>query len=184
MYPIEEGGSVWIDGYDTSLMGLANLRKSMSFIPQTPFFYQGNLRENLDPLSLEEDKTIWEALREVELEEQVKSLNDGLDTLLMNSASLFSKGQQQLLSMARALLEKRKILVLDEPSANLDKRTEDQLKRVLTTSFKDKTILQITHSLRNLDDMDEVIVIDRGEIAKRGPPLQILPLLSSKRAWE
>ena len=50
MYPTEAGGSMWIDGYDTSLMGLQNLRKSISFIPQTPFFFQGNLRENLDPL--------------------------------------------------------------------------------------------------------------------------------------
>ena len=74
-------------------------------------------------------------LRQVELEESVRNSSEGLRTLLMDSSSLFSKGQQQLLCLARALLEKRKIVVLDEPSANMDKRTEDQVKRILKTRF-------------------------------------------------
>lgn len=113
----------------------------------------------------------------------MRNSSEGLRTLLMDSSSLFSKGQQQLLCLARALLEKRKIVVLDEPSANMDKRTEDQVKRILKTRFQEKTLIMITHSLRNLEDMDEIVVMERGEIARRGPPSQVLPRLDSKRAW-
>ncbi len=117
----ESGGSILIDGQDISRLGLHDLRRHISIIPQTPFLFQGTVRANLDPFgSPKDDPRFWSALEDVQLREHVAGLSEGLDTYCSDPNALFSAGQKQLLCLARAILNNNRILVLDEATANVD----------------------------------------------------------------
>jgi len=109
-------GSIVIDGVDSTAVPLERWRKSLSLIAQGPFLWHASIRDNLDPEQLHDDAEIWETLTRIGMNTPVSALSDRLDTVLEDGGS-FSKGQLQLLCFARALLRKRKIVVLDEASS-------------------------------------------------------------------
>ena len=117
-------------------------------IPQVPVLYGGiSLRSNLDPFKDHSDEDINEALLYVSMLNAVNSLPHGLDSTVSDGGSNFSVGQRQLLSLARAILRKNKVLILDEPSANVDSHTDKLLQEAVAENFKDATILAIAHRL-------------------------------------
>ncbi len=89
---IEDLGGIWVDGVDVRELGLHTLRRNMSVIPQTPFIFQGNVRENIDPLGHASEEQIWQALEDVQLGDFVGGLKEGLDTLCMDASGVFSSG--------------------------------------------------------------------------------------------
>jgi ATP-binding cassette subfamily C (CFTR/MRP) protein 4 len=170
-----ESGKIVIDSVDISLLGLHKLRTQMSVIPQTPVLFNGcTLRENLDPFSVYDDIDIWNALADVQMVDAVKELPASLDTVVAEGGSNFSVGQRQLLCLARAILRKNRILVLDEPTANVDSYTDKLLQAAVSKSFTESTIIAVAHRLDTVIDYDKILVLGSGKVLEYGSPRQLL----------
>ncbi|KRJ97661.1 uncharacterized protein Dyak_GE18601, isoform Q [Drosophila yakuba] len=168
------GGRISIDGVDIASMGLHMLRSRLTIIPQDPVLFSGSLRINLDPFEIKTDDEIWKALELSHLKSFVKSLAAGLNHEISEGGENLSVGQRQLVCLARALLRKTKVLVLDEATAAVDLETDDLIQKTIRTEFKECTVLTIAHRLNTILDSDKVIVLDKGQITEFASPTELL----------
>lgn len=145
----------------------------MIVIPQDPLLLVGTLRLNLDPSNSHPDSALTAVLSRVGLWDELSS-RGGLDADL--TASGLSLGQQQLLALARALLkrDRGKVLLLDEPTSNVDAETDGVMQRVLAEDFAGCTILTVAHRLETIFDSDVVVVLDAGRLVEVGAPGELL----------
>ncbi|CAK69303.1 unnamed protein product (macronuclear) [Paramecium tetraurelia] len=169
-----EDSKIEIAGVDTKQLGLQKLRSSIGIIPQSPFLFTGSLRSNLDPFDQYEDQAIWKALEVAGLLGYAKSFSKGLLTDISDVNSLFSTGQKQLICLARILLQKKKIIVLDEATANLDMKTDDFIQNTLKQQLKECTLITIAHRLNTIADYDKVMVIENGNVIEFDQPFNLL----------
>ncbi|XP_073071627.1 ATP-binding cassette sub-family C member 6 isoform X4 [Manis javanica] len=167
-------GGVWIDGVPIADVGLHMLRSRITIIPQDPILFPGSLRMNLDMLHEHTDEAIWAALETVQLRALVASLPGQLHYEYASQGDELSVGQKQLLCLARALLRKTQILILDEATAAVDPGTELQMQAALRSWFAQCTVLLIAHRLRSVMDCARVLVMDKGQVAESGSPAQLL----------
>jgi ATP-binding cassette subfamily C (CFTR/MRP) protein 4 len=170
-----EEGRILIDGIDISTLGLHRLRKGVTVINQSPTLYGSvSLRENLDPLGKCSEEEIKQALSDVQMMDTVDQLYGGLETMVSEGGSNFSVGQRQLLCLARAILWKSKILILDEPTANVDRETECYIQEAIQKRFNEATIISIAHRLDTIIDCDKVLVLGNGQVLEFGCPMELL----------
>ncbi|KAG9439107.1 hypothetical protein H6P81_019272 [Aristolochia fimbriata] len=169
-----ERGSIFIDECDISKFGLADLRKVLGIIPQSPVLFSGTVRFNLDPFNEHNDADLWEALERAHLKDVIRRNALGLDAEVSEAGENFSVGQRQLLSLARALLRRSKILVLDEATAAVDVRTDALIQKTIREEFKFCTMLIIAHRLNTIIDCDRVLVLDAGQVQEFDTPEELL----------
>ncbi|WP_429084120.1 ABC transporter transmembrane domain-containing protein [Aeromonas bivalvium] len=167
-YPID-GGEIRFDERPLSTLSLSAVRRSIGLVQQDPFIFVGTLAENLR-LGREGimDAQLWQALDEVQLARFVRSLPDGLDTLMEEGGKNLSAGQRQLLSFARALVGDPRILILDEATASVDSQTELALSQALAAARRGRTTIAIAHRLSTIVDADEILLLSRGQVIERG----------------
>lgn len=169
-----DGGCIEIDGTNIADLQLEQLRSRLTIVPQDPVLFSGDMRMNLDPFNAYTDFQVWEALRNAHLEPFVKSLQDGLQHHISEGGENLSVGQRQLICLARALLRKTKVLVLDEAAAAVDVETDSLIQKTIREQFKECTVLTIAHRLNTVLDSDRLLVLDKGTVAEFDSPKTLL----------
>ena len=163
------GGSISIDGSNISQVPLQDLRSgALSIIPQESTLFSGTVRSNLDPFDTQNDATIWDALRTAGLHHTLHPSD-----VVHDQGANLSLGQRQLLALARVLTRNSRILVCDEATAALDTETDDHIQRTMRRVFRDRTVLCIAHRLRTVLWYDRICVMDGGQVAELGSPLEL-----------
>ncbi|XP_050728277.1 multidrug resistance-associated protein 1-like isoform X2 [Eriocheir sinensis] len=173
------GGNITIDGINISKIGLHDLRGRLTIIPQDPVLFSGTLRMNLDPFNIYSDEKIWSALEHAHLKDFASSLSSGLQHQVSEGGDNLSVGQRQLVCLARALLRKTRVLILDEATAAVDMETDDLIQQTIRKEFISCTVLTIAHRLNTIMDSSRVLVLDKGEIKEFDAPAVLLSNTSS-----
>ncbi|OAQ25700.1 P-loop containing nucleoside triphosphate hydrolase protein [Linnemannia elongata AG-77] len=178
-------GGIYIDGIDISKIGVHDLRERMAIIPQEPFLFRGTLRFNLDPTNKHQDADIWAALEAAEMKRLVEGLEGRLDAAVDDNGKNFSIGERQLISLARAILRRSKIIVMDEATANVDLQSDRMIQKAIHTQFQGATVFTIAHRLNTvIGDYDRILVLDQGEVKEFGEPWELLDETSSlNQGW-
>ncbi|RPD55459.1 P-loop containing nucleoside triphosphate hydrolase protein [Lentinus tigrinus ALCF2SS1-7] len=171
-------GIVRYDGLSTNKLNLDALRSNITIIPQVPELLSGSLRQNLDPFSEHDDAVLNDALRSAGLF-SVQDENDQsritLDSQIAGGGANLSVGQRQILALARAIVRRSKLLILDEATSAIDYETDSIIQTSLRTELgKDVTLLTVAHRLQTIMDSDKIMVLDAGRIVEFGKPSELL----------
>jgi ABC-type multidrug transport system fused ATPase/permease subunit len=171
------GGSIEVDGIDVRKISHASLAHQMGIVLQEPFLFSGTVAENIRygrPDAT--DAEVREAAETVGAHEFISRLDEGYETYLHERGMNLSVGQRQLLSFARAIISRPKIIVLDEATANVDSQTEAVLQRALKTLLAGRTSFVIAHRLSTIRNADRIIVLEHGRIVEQGKHDDLLAL--------
>ena len=164
-----DGGRITIDGMDIRGMTLASLRSQIGIVQQDVFLFAGTVRENIAYGRLEADEAeLWEAAQRARLDEVIRSLPEGLDTVIGERGVKLSGGQKQRLAIARMFLKNPPILILDEATSALDTETERAIQQSLAELAHGRTTLVIAHRLATIRDADRIVVVDDTGVAEQG----------------
>ncbi|KAF7365100.1 putative multidrug resistance-associated ABC transporter [Mycena venus] len=194
-------GKIIIDGIDISKIGLYDLRSRITFIPQDAALFSGTLRDNLDPFGEYEDSVCMNVLYRVHLispsqnvsrsatpySTRPPSIDDSttdtevdaktiisLDTQVSAGGANFSQGQKQLIALARALLRRSTIVILDEATSSVDFETDAKIQTAIREEFTGSLLITVAHRLRSIMDYDRIIVLDNGRLAEMDTPLRLM----------
>ncbi|KAI9506378.1 P-loop containing nucleoside triphosphate hydrolase protein [Coemansia spiralis] len=197
-------GRIMLDGVDISKIGLEDLRRNVTIIPQDPVLFNGTIRFNLDPFNEYPDEIVWDALRRTHLVrehgshssssaasistgedgieaaeplavERMSGIFGSLDAEIKENGQSLSLGQRQLVALARALVRRSRLIIMDEATASVDFDTDDRIQRTIRGyEFADSTLFCIAHRLRTIIDYDRVLVLDKGRVAELDTPYNLL----------
>ena len=183
-------GYIRIDGVDISTLTIRDVRSRIAIIPQEPVLWLGTIRSNLDPLDMFNEDQLYGVLERVQLRQpsplpEEVALSSGtqgfghqspsfsLSTPVSRGGHNLSLGQRQLICLARALLSRPKILIMDEATSAIDMETDIWIQRSIRAELKDCTLLVIAHRLSTVADFDKIVVLDEGSVIEMGKPKEL-----------
>jgi ATP-binding cassette, subfamily B, bacterial len=169
------GGQVRVGGHDVREVTLQSLEDVVGYVTQDAYMFHDTIRTNLEyarPGATEQQ--VWGALEAAQIAHLVRSLPDGLDTVVGDRGYRLSGGERQRLAIARLLLKAPPIVVLDEATAHLDSESEAAVQRALDTALEGRTSLVIAHRLSTIRHADRILVIDDGRVVQEGSHEQLL----------
>ncbi|XP_032233126.2 ATP-binding cassette sub-family C member 4 [Nematostella vectensis] len=170
----EPQGAIVVDDVDLGSINVQRARSAISVISQDPVLFSGTLRMNLDPFEKFTDDELWEAIEHASLKALVAGLPGKLYYEVVESGCNFSAGERQLICLARALLQKSSIIIMDEATANVDYQTDRLIQAKVREEFRNCTVITIAHRLSTIMDSDQLVVLDRGEVVETGSPTELL----------
>ena len=187
----EHCGKIFLGDVCVSELNLQEARMALTAIPQDPIFFPGTLRRNLDPFQEYNDQEIYEALEKAHVKSLLEKNPDKLNSRVTERGNNFSVGERQLLCLARALLQKKKVIVFDEATANIDYETERLLNQTIHDQLRNCTVLTIAHRMNHILGYDKVLVLDKGRLVEFDKPEVLVKqkdsifaqLLSSTQKW-
>jgi ABC-type multidrug transport system fused ATPase/permease subunit len=164
-----DGGAVRLAGVDVRELSFDTIRQTVGLVTQDGHLFHDTVRENLLLARPEAtDADLWEALEQARLDRLVRSLPDGLDTVVGERGYRFSGGERQRLTIARILLAQPRIVILDEATAHLDSTSEAEVQTALRGALLGRTAIVIAHRLSTIRDADTILVIEHGRVIERG----------------
>lgn len=183
-------GSIHIDGLDISKIKLHDLRSRLAIIPQDPVLFSGTIRSNLDPFNHHTDAELRDCLERVHLissstaasgsatpttPSTPKNINPftNLASPISEGGLNLSQGQRQLLCLARAIVSRPRVMVLDEATSAVDMHTDALIQRSIREEFTDASLIVIAHRLSTIADFDRVLVLSDGRVAEFGTPREL-----------
>lgn len=173
-YDIQKG-QILIDGIDIKKIKISSLRKHFGQMLQDVFLFSGTIRQNIVLREESIDDTeVWQACKYVHADTFISKLSKGLDYEILENGNNFSAGQRQLISFARAIVHKPKVIILDEATANIDTETEQLIQRSLEKMMNIGTMLIVAHRLSTVQHADKIIVLSHGQIIEEGSHLTLL----------
>lgn len=168
-------GLITVDGEDITKISLGSYRKHLGVVLQDDFLFEGTIRENiLFPRPDASENELQDAVRGAYVNEFTDRFEEGLDTVIGERGVKLSGGQRQRISIARAMLAKPKVIILDEATSNLDTESETYIQKSLNTLMKDRTTFVIAHRLSTIRQADQILVIENGRIEERGTHDQLI----------
>ncbi|QRW13623.1 ABC transporter transmembrane region [Ceratobasidium sp. AG-Ba] len=192
-------GSIRIDGIDITKISLQDLRSKLTIIPQDPVLFSGTVRDNLDPFHQHTDAECVDVLHRVQLtapvvsarttpgstrppspsfldedEADIARLTIALNTRVSAGGANFSQGQRQLFSLARALLRRNSIVIMDESTSSLDYATDQKIQDTIREEFQDALTITVAHRIRTIIEHDRLMVLDRGHIIEFDTPWNLI----------
>jgi ATP-binding cassette subfamily B protein len=169
--------SVFIDGIDINEWDLFTLRNEIAYVPQESYLFSTTIRENIligNPKA--NDEEIWEALELADIKKDIEKLPYGLDTIIGERGITLSGGQKQRLALARALIKRPKILLLDDTLSAVDNETENNILRNLQKYMSNMTVIIVSHKISAVMDCDFIIVLENGRIKEMGTHEELIKL--------
>lgn len=160
----EAEGTITIDGVKLNDLNVQQSRRYISVLRQDPVVFSGTIRKNLDPLGKHSDAVLWAALEAVQLKQLVETLQGQLSYTLTNSGMNLSVGEKQLLCLARVMLQGSKIVILDEPTAHVDPRTEHIIQETIRDKLKNSTVIMISHRVKSIEHCDKIVALKDGHL--------------------
>lgn len=164
-----QSGQILIDGIPSADLKRADLRRAFTMVLQDTWLFCGSIYDNI-AYGREEatPEEVYEAAKSAKIHTYIENLPDGYNTILSDDGINISKGQKQLITIARAFLSKAPILILDEATSNVDSRTEIEIQNAMTDLMKDKTCFIIAHRLSTIQNADTILVVKDGEVIEQG----------------
>ena len=169
------GGAIRLDGRDVREFSRADIRSRFGMVLQDTWLFNGTIRENIRYGRLDaSDQEVEDAAKAAFAHHFIQTLPGGYDFVINEDASNISQGQRQLLTIARAVLANREILILDEATSSVDTRTEEHIQRAMDALMKGRTSFVIAHRLSTIRSADLILVVDNGDIIEQGTHEQLL----------
>ena len=164
-----DGGAIYVDGKDIRTLSRSSLRKAYAMVLQDTWLFQGTIFDNIAYGSPDATmESVVAAAKAARIHSYISRLPKGYDTVLSDNGTSISKGQKQLLTIARAMLLDAHMLILDEATSNVDTRTEQRIQEAMRTLMKGKTCFVIAHRLSTIRSADNILVLDKGQVVEQG----------------